>query len=168
MPLRHFALFLAAAMMLAAGAALADTGFSCVLQGVQEVPPNASPATGSGFFILNNAGTTLSYDVQFSGLTANRTAEHFHAPGAPGVNAGVVRTIAGAGATSGHDIGTWNSTDAIQPLTATQVSNLMNGLMYVNVHTANFPGGEIRGQIHSDATPTHPTTWGRIKELFSR
>ncbi len=79
----------------------------------------------------------------------------------------MVRTIAGAGSTSGHDTGVWLSTDA-QPLTATQVSNLMNGLMYINVHSQNFPGGEIRGQIHSDATPARPTSWARIKTLFRR
>jgi len=165
MRLRYTVVLVAALLLVPTAAPRADTGFSCSINALQEVPPNASPATGSGFFVLDNAGTALSYSISFSNLTAPRTAEHFHSPGLPGVNAGVVRTIAGAGGTSGSDIGVWTSLDA-QPLTATRVAELLAGKTYVNVHTNNFPGGEIRGQIVMDATKTQATTWGRIKKLY--
>jgi hypothetical protein len=165
MRLRYTIALAAASLLMFAGVPLADTGFSCTIDALQEVPPNASPASGSGFFVLNNAGTALTYSITFQNLTANRIAEHFHSPGLPGVNAGVVRTIAGGGGTSGTDIGVWLSSDA-QPLTPTRVAELLAGKMYVNVHTGNFPGGEIRGQILMDATAARATTWGRIKRLY--
>jgi len=165
MRLRYSVALAAALLLVPTGIPLADTGFSCIINAAQEVPANGSPATGSGTFVLNNAGTSLTYSVSFVNLTANRTAEHFHSPAAPGFNAGVARTIAGAGGTSGLDVGTWLSTDA-QPFTAARVAELIAGNMYINVHSGNFPGGEIRGQIQPDATPVRPTTWGRIKKIF--
>ena len=57
---------------LAVAPALADTGFIANLSGLNEVGPNASPASGTGFFVLNNAGTLLTYSVTYSGLLAAR------------------------------------------------------------------------------------------------
>ena len=144
---------------LAVAPALADTGFIANLSGLNEVGPNASPASGTGFLVLNNAGTLLTYSVTYSGLLAARTAAHFHGPALPGVNAGVVFGIAGSGPAAGNISGTW----AIDP---TNVARLNSGQLYVNIHTSVFPGGEIRGQVVPDATPSRPSSWGRIKTLY--
>jgi hypothetical protein len=44
------------------------------------------------------------------------------------------------GATSG-------ALDHTFALTPIQVADIQSGLSYINIHTAIFPGGEIRGQI---------------------
>ena len=51
-------------------------------------------------------------------------------------------------------------------VTATDVTSLNAGNFYGNVHSPSAPGGEIRGQLGSQPTPTTSTTWGRVKRLF--
>jgi hypothetical protein len=134
--------------------ATAATQYSAVLNGLQEVPPNASPATGSGDFVLNDAQTSLSYNVSFSGLVAPQTAAHIH--NAPvGVNGPVVFPFA----VGSPQIGDW-------AIPADMVVELQQGELYVNVHSTTFPGGEIRGQI-LPTTGVLTSTWGRIKGLYS-
>ncbi len=116
--------------------------FSATYSGANEVPPNASPGTGTIVGIYNDVTNTIFYTITFSGLTANTTAAHFHAPGAPGVNAAV--TLAHVGFPAGVAAGTYTKMDI---LTAAQETNLMAGLVYSNIHTTLLPGGEIRAQI---------------------
>lgn len=102
-----------------------------------------STGTGSGTLILN-PDNTVSYDINFSGLTGTTTMAHIHGPAAPGVGAGVVQGLtftSGLGETSGQLMGTTAA------LTAQQVTDMFNELHYVNIHTSFAGGGEIRGQI---------------------
>jgi hypothetical protein len=146
---------IAAALVFAfAGSALAQS-YSAVLNGIQEVPPNASPATGSASFTLD-AAKVLHYNMVFSGLVAAQTAAHIHGPAAPGVNAAVIFPF-GLGS---PQIGTFG------PLTPTQEGWLNGGLLYCNVHTQAFPGGEIRGQILRDTVGTESETISVIKALY--
>jgi len=50
------------------------------------------------------------------------------------------------------------------------VSDLTNGLYYVNIHTTTVPGGELRGQITATASnctvPVEESTWGAVKSLY--
>src|SRR3954465_1166895 len=79
-------------LAMAAVPARAGTIFVATLTGTQETPPNSSPATGFGTFVLNDAMTELTFDVTFSGLTSGLTMAHFHdAP--PGVPGPIVRAI---------------------------------------------------------------------------
>ena len=160
MRLRHLVALIVVIAALVPAASFAGTGFSAVLNAAQEVPTNASTATGVGTCVLNDAQTQLTYTVMYTGLVANRTASHFHGPALAGVNAPVVFGIAAAGSPSGTISGVWN-------LTPTDVANLFAGKFYFNVHSQTYPGGEIRGQISMDVTPTRNTSWGRIKRLFS-
>ncbi len=108
----------------------------------QEVPPNSSLGTGLGAVSLNADQNLITVNLSFSGLTSNATAAHIHGPAAIGVNAPVLFGLAGVpGAMSGSIP---QQTFAVTP---TQVAQLRAGLLYFNVHTGNFPGGEIRGQI---------------------
>lgn len=136
-----------------AGAASAQT-YSALLDGVQEVPPVATPAGGTGSFTLD-ASKILSFNIQFSGLIGSETAAHIHGPAATGVNAGVLFGLP-AGSPK---IGT------IGPLTPAQEADLNAGLWYVNVHSTFRPGGEIRGQILNTIS-VEAGTWGEIKGLF--
>jgi Cu/Zn superoxide dismutase len=117
--------------------------YTATLSGAQQVPPVASSGTGTGTVLLNAAETQILVDLTFSGLTSNATMAHIHGPAAAGGNAGVLFdfTAATPAATSGTIP---RQTFAI---TAAQVAQLKAGQFYFNVHTVNFGGGEIRGQI---------------------
>jgi hypothetical protein len=134
---------------LCAGMAHAVTfEYTASLDGAAEVPPNAGTGTGVGVFTLD--GTTFTYDVSYSGLTGTPMAAHVHGPAAVGANAGVVFGIVADGtltASSGRYFGTAN-------LTPTQIDQLNDGLWYVNIHSAAFPGGEIRGQVTAVPEPS--------------
>jgi hypothetical protein len=116
------------------------------LLGVNENPPNSSPATGSITFTFDQSSSTSTWVLIWSGLTAPATAGHVHSPAPPGVNAGVVVPFTGiAAATSGTSSG---STTTLNGRTAAQFANdLLTGMAYSNIHTSIFPGGEIRGQL---------------------
>lgn len=120
--------------------------FTAKMDGSQETPSVTTTATGTGSFVLNAAGTALSYTVTVNGLTI--TAGHFH-NGAVGVPAAVVKNLTFVNNTAS---GVWSTTDASQPLTDSLLSELLRGRLYVNVHTAANPNGEIRGQV-IQATP---------------
>lgn len=120
--------------------------FSRTYSGAQEVPPNASTATGTIMGAYNAATNTIFYNIQFSGLSANTAAAHFHAPAMPGTNVGV--TLGHAGFPTGVKSGNYSKTDVF---TAAQETNLLAGLMYSNIHTTALPGGEIRTQIFLNA-----------------
>lgn len=114
-----------------------SVSFSAMLSSAAEVPVNTSTATGRLDATLDKASNALRWTLTYSGLTGPATMGHFHGPALPGANAGVVvpfpnATSPGAG-------------EAI--LTPTQLSDLMAGKWYANVHTAANPGGEIRGQV---------------------
>lgn len=122
-----------------AGSANAET-FTAYLTPAQEVPPVASTATGYARFFVNEAAGTCSFTVVFSGLSSNQTASHIHAPAAIGATVGVAINFGAVGGTSGTITG--NCT-----ITPTQLAQIRQHLGYVNVHSANFVNGEIRGQL---------------------
>lgn len=106
------------------------------IDAAQEVPPNNSLGTGIGNVTFDTNTSTLSWNISYSGLTGPATAAHFHGPAPPGVNAGVQVSVGTANPAVGQAV-----------LSAVQASQLQAGLWYFNVHTAMFPGGEIRGQV---------------------
>lgn len=112
----------------------APVDFSAVLQGSQEVPPNASTASGTATAMVN-PDRSITYSVTTSGLSA--TAAHIH--DAPiGTNGGVLFALSG-GPTD------WSGTTA--PMTEAEFAMMQEKGFYINVHTVDFPGGEIRGQL---------------------
>jgi hypothetical protein len=108
-----------------------------------------STATGRGTVTYSN--DLLHVDVVYSGLSANRSADHFHAPAPRGINAGVVYDLGGitTGTTSGTILGDVTLVDGKYggKNIAAQVQDIRNGLWYLNIHSSAFPGGEIRGQL---------------------
>jgi hypothetical protein len=127
--------------------------FRAAFNGVQQVPPNSSIATGSGMLYLDPVFSTLGYDLSFTNLVGTFTAAHIHGPAGAGTNAGVIFPLTStlnAGSQSGRLYG------VTPPLSATQLGYLRNRLLYLNVHSATFPNGEIRGQIAiTNATSTN-------------
>ncbi len=127
--------------VMAAGVASAQTTFQAVLQGINEVPPNGSPASGFGTVVLNAAQTQITVDENWSGLVAPASASHIHTAPA-GVNGPVTFPFSGVPAATAGAIPT-----QVFAITAGQVASLFAGNMYMNVHDGAFPGGEIRGQL---------------------
>jgi len=149
--------------------ALAQTTYTTVLSGSSEVPANASSATGNVTVVLDVTQTQISISCQFQNLAGTYQLSHIHGPIPAGQNAGVkwsfvAPTAPWVFANSNHD-GTL-SNYVITGITATDVTNLNQGLFYVNIHSTSFPAGEIRGQLGSSPVPTVRTSWGRVKALF--
>ncbi len=117
---------------------------SARLSGTQEVPANASTAKGTFEGIFDPYSRVIAFRFEYSGLTANATASHFHIADV-GVNGGVSLNFAPEGFQTGSTSG-----EFVKVLTLTQVQAdaLIAGRIYVNIHNANFPGGEIRGQVN--------------------
>ncbi len=136
---------------------LANQDHAVGLSGRNEAPPNPSPASGNevGLGILyDNVTKVLSLNLAygsvfgFTDLAGVFTAAHIHqgasnfpAPNTAGpvlINLGGIHTPAGpvSGVFSGAFV-----------LTGAQETALMNNLLYINIHSTVFPGGEIRGQL---------------------
>ena len=117
------------------GAAHAEmVPFSATLAGGTEAKTTGK---GTAKASLDTATKTLTYNVEYAGLSGPATAAHMHGPAEAGSNAGVVFPFP----TPASPIkGTATLTDA-------QMTELMAGKWYANVHTAANPGGEIRGQM---------------------
>ncbi|AWL95005.1 MULTISPECIES: CHRD domain-containing protein [Bradyrhizobium] len=108
------------------------------LDGKSEVPATTSSATGTADLDYDAASKKLSWTVTYSGLSGPATAAHFHGPAEAGKNAGVALAIPNATASPVKGEAT---------LTDAQAADLLGGKLYVNIHTAANPGGEIRGQV---------------------
>ena len=127
---------------LAALSAQAQSTFQVTLTGATENPVNASPGIGFGTVVLNAAQTQITVNENWSGLLAAATASHIHGPAGLGTNSGVLFPFSGVpNATSGA------ITEQTFSITPTQIGYLTSGLLYMNIHTTLFPGGEIRGQL---------------------
>jgi hypothetical protein len=128
--------------------------FTTSLSGAQEVPANASPATGTGSVVLNDVAKTITVDESWSGLSAAATASHIHGPAPVGTNAPVLFPFSGVPAATSGSI-----PEQTFAITAIQIGQLQAGLFYMNIHTSTFPGGEIRGQLMlATSTPTSTPT----------
>lgn len=114
-----------------------NINFTATINGASEVPSNASTATGTATAVFNNDTKILTCSVTFTGVTA--TNAHIH-KGAAGVSGGVIFPFT-APFTSPLNLTT------ATPLTQAQEDDLKANLYYVNIHSAAFPAGEIRGQL---------------------
>ena len=135
------------------------------LQGFEEVPAIATPATGRFTAQINQAASSISYELSYADLQGSITQAHIHFA-QEGVNGGIVIFLcsnlgngpAGTQAcppSPGSISGTATAADvlgvAAQGISAGQMHKVLrairSGIAYVNVHTNLFPGGEIRGQL---------------------
>lgn len=121
--------------------------FEANLDNVQEGGSVASTATGHGTVLLNDAMDQITVDESWTGLTAPATASHIHT-GAAGTNGPVTFPFSGVPSATAGSI-----PEQIFAINATQLANLQAGDMYFNIHTPNYPGGEIRGQIRQSTAP---------------
>jgi hypothetical protein len=143
--MRHATVLAAAAALaltLAAAPATAATiSLYADIDGLQETPPNASPATGYASITYDDVSNLLSWTITFSGLLGTTTNAHFHGPATYGVPASPrVNIPFNAGVTADTLVSSTTITDAFE-------AELLSGLWYINIHSTVFGGGEIRGQV---------------------
>ncbi len=106
------------------------------LCGAQSVPVNNSNGYGVVGISIDQANTNLDYGLIHSEFTSNSTAAHIHS-GSKGTNGGVLFEI----------VLQQNIANQIIAVTGNDVLQIEAGNTYVNVHTEDFPSGEIRGQV---------------------
>ena len=139
-----------AAVVLLGSAASAQQRFTANLNTIQEVPPTNTNGRGRCMVTLNLAQTQITeVTCQFDGLSSGVTQGHIHGPASPGANAGILFDLTpptGVTSSAPFTRGPFN-------LTTEQLGFLRAKRLYINIHTTNFPGGEIRGQIKIQTTP---------------
>jgi len=127
------------------------------LRSTNEVPANGSAALGQVVLLVSRDASYAEYSVEQSGLTGGIRGGHFHRAAA-GVNGPIVLSFF-FDSTTGAAINTptpgttdLELTGAIgRTITKAQLDTILTDLragnLYANIHTPNFPGGEIRGQL---------------------
>ena len=161
---------LAVALLFAATTASAsedDRGnkVSAKVEPRNEVPAVSSPASGRFRATIDDAAQTIDYEFTFDGLQANILQSHIHFA-QPNVNGAIVVWLCGTATNpgpagtqpcvqSGTISGTITPANILTVTTqgiatgefAELVAAIRAGLTYVNVHTVQSPGGEMRGQL---------------------
>jgi hypothetical protein len=182
---------LAVAALVAAGAVpaarAAMISYSANLTGANESPPNASPGSGIAQVDVDDVAHTMHVVVSFSGLSGATTASHIHAAttvagtGTAGV-ATTTPTFAGfpLGVTAGAYDATLDLTQASSynasfvtahggtpaGAEAFLLQSLAAGKAYLNIHSLEYGGGEIRGFLTVTSVPVSQSTWGQTKSSY--
>jgi hypothetical protein len=116
-----------------------------------EVAGVPATATGRAYFV--DRGNSIDYYMEYSGLTSNATNAHIHLT----AGGGVYIQLAYVRQTSGAVVGSIDVSSGVTDISPSQAGTqtvaefrtlLANGGTYVNVHTLNNTGGEIRGTIN--------------------
>jgi hypothetical protein len=160
-----------------------DNRLAASLVGFEEVPSVSTPASGSfRARIVKNAlgeAEAIEYTLTYSGLSSTVQQSHIHFA-QRAVNGGIVlwlcqgvaRAPAGAGdvpecpqegSVSGElrpgEVVAIGGNNAGQQIAAGEFEEVLKairaGFAYVNVHSANSPGGEIRGQVRTGDNNGH-------------
>ena len=142
--LRTLFLFLVT-LFIVSSAAAAPVRFNATMNGKQEVPAVMTSAYGRASFEFSDSVTSMTYAILTDISTP--TAAHIHC--APAGQNGPVGVTLQLRSTMGH--GTISRPDKNNACGWSSVADVMTAMQsgdaYINVHTAAFPTGEIRGQI---------------------
>jgi hypothetical protein len=126
----------AVALMLAAAPAMAEmVDYTAELASPDGVD---SSGTGSVEASFDTDSMELTWTITYADLTGEATAAHFHGPASEGENAPPVVPIEG-------DL--TSPIEGTATLSEEQATQLADGMWYLNIHTAEYPDGEIRGQV---------------------
>ena len=122
-------------------AASTKTVWTAALTSRQEVPKQVVKAPlAHGLFKGTLSGSTLTWKLTYAKLTGSATAAHIHLA-AKGKSGNVLVPLCGTTPKCKSGL-TGKAT-----LTSALMSDFTKHLLYVNVHTAKNPAGEIRGQL---------------------
>ena len=153
------------ALCAAAASANGPPEMRAQLSGYHEVPAVSSKASGHFRMRIDRQDASITWELHYEGIESAVQQAHIHF-GQHSVNGGISVFLcsnlgngpAGTQAcpqAQGTLSGTITAAQVIGPsgqgLAATEFDELLaairSGVTYVNVHSAQFPGGEIRGQI---------------------
>lgn len=155
--------------------------YNASLSGPAEAPPNSSPGTGIAIVTVDDVANTMRVQATFGDLMGTSTAAHIHCCTAePNTGtAGVATQVPSfAGFPQGVTSGTYDNTfDMLSASSynaaflddptnlgspavafATLLGGLNAGTAYFNLHTTEFPGGEIRGFLSRATSVPEPGT----------
>jgi hypothetical protein len=180
--MKHFCRLFMFSLALIVGASSAHAAIvdTTTLNGSNEIPPNASTATGRALVVLGSDNNTLDVNVSFSGLIGGAAvASHIHCcaslgnaaivavpfPGFPNATSGTYTHSLDLSLLATYDPGfvAANGGTAASAKAAF-VAALRTGKTYINIHNATFPGGEIQGQLA--ATSTHDFNRDGISDIL--
>lgn len=124
----------------------AREGLTFTMDASQEVPVTTSTAIGTGIASIDRHGDNLHFRMTVSGLTGPVVSAHFHnAPaGQPGL---VIFDLTPYFALTGTDDGAFNYWMRSAGFDSSKALLFLNDQVYVNIHTAQFSNGEVRGQV---------------------
>lgn len=158
--------------------------YQAILSGPAESPPNVSLGTGVGLITIDDLLNTMRVQIAFADLvttSTGTTASHIHCcTTVPGNGTAIVATQTPTfsgfpiGVRSGtydqtFDLGlasTWNNAfivangNTVASAEAAFLAGLAGGTAYLNIHSGQFPSGEIRGFIQAVPEPATITLLG--------
>lgn len=124
-------------------------GYSLSLDGMSQVPPVISTATGAGIVSIDSDNKNLHYMVVVSGLKSKLTGAHFH-NGLAAETGAVIYDLSSFFAKTGtSDAAFGYLKDAA--FKSDDVRKFSKDSVYINLHNADFANGEIRGQVINGA-----------------
>jgi hypothetical protein len=131
-------------------------GYQSVMIGLNQVPPVPSVGRGLASYLITEDSATVYYSLQVLDVSSTISAAHIHL-GHAGQNGDVIANLCGAGSAPACApqgviaTGGITASSLVGPLAGHPLSDLViamtSGGTYTNVHTSNFPDGEIRGQV---------------------
>ena len=121
--------------------------FQASLDGPQASVPS-STATGTATVTLDTETNVLAWDLSWTGFSSEVIAIHFHGPAEPGEDATISVELDVISGLTSPSVGETTVSDA-------QTAEILSEHWYINIHTDDYGGGEIRGQVvRADIPPT--------------
>lgn len=161
-----------AALIWASAAQAVPITFNASLSGAMENPSNDSAGTGFATVVYDDDARTLSVEAEFANLTSSTVAAHIHCCVEPPGNVGVATQLPSfqgfpLGVTAGTFSRVFDLTDeasfnpgfivanggTVEAAEAALAAGLSAGDAYFNIHTEQFPQGEIRGFLNRVPEP---------------
>jgi hypothetical protein len=146
--MRRVLSLIALLLLVSVPAVNAQVTMGAVLTGGQETPPNTSPAFGNATVVVDASHTSVTVSMTVTKLTSAVTAAHIHGEAPEGVPAGVELNLNPATNLVGNKL---NATYTVPQSFGDELAARPQ-THYVNVHTTQFGGGEIRGQLAAVGT----------------